>query len=164
MILSWQTKLIIFLAALAISFTAGWRVHSWKTDAAAVGAVETVIQANTKLNKESGAIVEKMQAEEQQVRIVYRTIHERIDNAPSDRVCFSPESLSMWNDAIAGADSHRQKPAGAAGGTGAAEASEKDILRNGTTNFEKCKRNNILHNALIDKVESLEGKMCVCQE
>lgn len=163
--ISWQTKLIVFVAALAISFTAGWRVHEKFEQANTVPVIKQAIKTNTKLQKKSDQIVEKKLAKEQEVRIVYRTIHERIDNAPSDRVCFSPESLSMWNDAIsAGADTHRPKPQGKAGGDAAAGASEKDILRNATTNFEICNRNSIRHNALIDQVEALEGKMCVCQE
>jgi hypothetical protein len=150
------------IAAVLASFAAGWTVHKWKTGYEDGKAVEKGIDISVTENKESDRIVGQRDEAEVKERIVYRTIKKRIENETSDNVCFSPNSLSLWNEAIAGADSHRTKPEASAATDGAAGASERDILRNAATNFEICNANSRDHNALIDKVESLEGKMCYC--
>jgi len=163
-VLSWQTKLIVIAGIFLIGVASGGRVHSWMVDADEKDSIEQGLQTTTELHKDSAKIIKQRDAKEDEVRVVYRTIYQRINDAPSDRVCFTPDSLKLWNDAIAGADSHRPKPAEAAEPADPIGASEKDILRNGAENFEKCRINSLFHNALIDKVESLDGKMCVCKE
>ena len=72
-------------------------------------------------------------------------------------MCFSPESLSLWNRAIAGADSNRAEPTREAAAIDT--ATSKQILSNASDNFETCNSNSVKHNALIDKIDTLKGKM-----
>jgi hypothetical protein len=161
----WSKYQVYFLIAIVLaSFTAGWTVHKWKEGYLAAQQLEEGIELSTEGNQISDRIIEQRDAAEVEERVVYRTIEKRINDEATDRVCFSPNALSLWNDAIAGADSHRPEPEAQAAGDGAPGASEKDILRNAAENFERCNRNSRDHNALIDKVESLEGKMCYCSD
>jgi len=116
------------------------------------------------LTSETIPIVSRRDADSVKERIVYRTIKEKVNALPSDNVCFTADSLHLWNQAIIGAgkDSDRPKSDDKAGDTDTATV--KQVLINGAENFETCKQNSIKHNALIDKVESLTGKMCVCGE
>ena len=78
-------------------------------------------------------------------------------------MCFADaESLSLWNRAIAGADTIRAEPAREATENADVIATVEQVLTNAAENFETCNSNAIKHNALIDKVDSLQGKMCVC--
>jgi hypothetical protein len=159
----WSKYQVYFLIAIVVaSFTAGWTVHMWKEGYFDNEQLKDDIKVSEKENKTSDRIIGQRDQVEIKERVVYRTIFKRIENETSDNVCFSPNSLSLWNSAIAGADSHRPKPEETPPADGAAGASEKDILRNAAENFERCNANFRDHNALIDKVESLEGKMCYC--
>lgn len=158
------------IAVLAFVFLAGiltgWQVHSWKVDSAAAHALNKSIDTNTEIGKKTDSIVDSAAKQEQKTRGVYRAIHERIHDAPpNDRVCFTPESLQLWNSAITASLPVRQEPAGTPGKDGAVEGEEataSDILENAATNFEICNTNAIHHNALIDAVNAIEGKLCIC--
>lgn len=171
--ISWQTKLVAILALVAVSFATGWCVHGWKTDAGVTSTIAKVEKTRHSDEKNQADIVNDKQEAEQQVKIIYRTIREKIHDQNDQRVCFTAESLQLWNDAIgANTDIHRRKPDGEAETTSAAEteqyqgqdivATVTDTLKNATDNFEICTDNSVKHLALIERVRSLQGKMCYC--
>lgn len=181
--ITWQTKLIAFLSACAICFALGWRVHGWKTDAGVTHTIAKVEKTRQSDEKEQGGIVDNKQKTQEAVRVVYKTIREKIYVQDDQSVCFTAESLQLWNANIAAnKDIHRRK---SAGGSEAAETTEpeqeknagteyesgedpvatvRDILSNATDNFEICTDNSVKHLALIDRVRSLQGKMCYCSK
>lgn len=154
----------VCLACAALGFSGGWQVHSWKTGSSEARSIKADIKVAQKLTVESDKIEVKKQEQQQAVKIVYRTIRERISNADDNRVCFNSESLSLYNAATEGTDPYRSELIGAARENDAVEATVKQVLENATNNYETCNSNIIKHNALIDKVESLKGRMCVCGE
>lgn len=160
--LSGQFKIGLIAILCVLAFFSGWQVHSWRVDSNTLSKVERDIWNAEKINKQGDKIIEGKQQSESITRTIYRTIYKDIQNAQNDNICFTHDSLQLWNQAIAGSDTHREKHAGAPNET--ATASTKDILENAATNFEICNLNAIKHNALIDRVESLDGKMCLCSE
>lgn len=173
--ISWQTKLVTILSACAICFAFGWHVHGWKTDAGVTNTIAKVEKTRQSDEKKQADIVGEKQESEQQVKIIYRTIREKIHDQNDQSVCFTAESLQLWNDAIgANTDIHRRKPAGEAETASATErqrdegqdivATVEDTLTNATDNFETCTDNSVKHLALIERVRSLQGKMCYCSK
>ncbi len=163
-LLGWKGYALTAALALAIGFTCGWQVQGWKKDAKQARGITKAEKTAQKLNTESVKIETKKQEQLQQTRIVYRTIRERINDAPDHRVCFDDNAVRLWNDAIAGADLYRPEPAGAARETDTTqfvEATTTEILNNAANNYETCNANSIKHNALIDKIESLQGRVCL---
>lgn len=157
----WQAWLLLFV----LGFGLGWQVQGWRKDAELTRGIAQAKKTAQKLNVKVAKIVEAKQEQEQQIKVVYRTIKERIHDAPDDRVCFDSNALQLWNDAIAGADLHRPEPAAATGevaAPAAEEATVTDVLDNAATNYEICNSNSVKHNALIDAVEAFKGKMCLC--
>lgn len=153
------------LVVFSVGFAFGWQVQGWKKDAELTRRIAQAKKTTQKLNVKVDEIVVAKQEQEQKIKVVYRTIRERIHDAPDDRVCFDRDALKLWNDAVAGADSHRPEPAAATGepaAFAAEEATLTDILDNAATNYEICNTNSTKHNALIDAVESFKGKLCVC--
>ena len=159
---SLQTKALLIGAVLIAGFVAGWQVHGWKTDAAQGNALGKQIKQSTTLQNESKPIIEKKIADLQKTEVIYKTIREKVYEKNDTGICFDAQSLSLWNDAIAGADSDRSEPSRAPTENEAVIANVEEVLINASYNFETCNKNIIKHNALINKVESLQGKMCVC--
>lgn len=163
--LSLQNKVIMIAGVFLAGFGMGWQIHGWKTDANLANDLNTQINQATALQRESVPIIEQKIAAEQQTKIVYRTIKEKIYEKEDTRICFDAESLSLWNNAIAGTDSHRAEPVRETAENEATEgyiANVEQILVNAADNFETCNMNIIKHEALIKKIETLDGKMCVC--
>ncbi|TFW71417.1 hypothetical protein C3Y98_04745 [Methylotenera oryzisoli] len=160
--LSLQTKALIAIGLFLSGLASGWVVHGWKTDSSAAKSINNQIKTATALQNESKPIINKKINDLQKAEIVYRTIKEKIYEKNDTDICFDAESLSLWNSAIAGADSNRPEPAREAAENEAIVASVEEVLVNASDNFETCNKNIIKHNALIDKVESLDGKMCAC--
>lgn len=156
-----------WLLFAAMGFSCGWQVHSWKVGSAEGRSFKQGLKVAQDLNVKADKIVESKIQQEQAIRVVYRTIRERVRDVQDDRVCFTSESLSLWNDAIAGADTHRSEPAGEtreANSVAEGQASAKDILENAATNYQVCNSNLIKHNALIDTIESIKSKICLCDQ
>lgn len=163
--ISIQTKILIVISVFLIGMGTGWRVCNAFNASDQLQSTNHALEVGQDLHKDSVKIVDKRDDQAEKERIVYRTIYRRINDEATDRVCFSSNSLSLWNAAITGADQYRRKPdeeAARADASGGEEASERDILTNAAENFEACRLNSIDHLALIDKVRSLQGKMCVC--
>ncbi len=160
--LTTKAKAGFIFALVLAAFIAGWVVHGWKTDAGAARSINRDLKTSQTLNTASEKIIESKQAKEQEIKIVYRDIHHKIREQADDRICFTHESLQLWNDSISGADNHRAEPAGSATENAAIVATVEDVLTNAAENFEVCNSNSVKHNALIDKLQTLKGKMCVC--
>lgn len=178
--ITWQTKLVVFLAAAAVSFATGWRVHSWKTDAGIARSTAKTQKTAQTLQEKTAPIVDAGIQEKEVVRIIYRTIKEKIYEQNDQSVCFSNESLQLWNSAItAGQDQHRSESAAevpsanSAAGEGDQEAGQRSddvvatveqVLINGAENFQTCKEDGIMHDKLIDVLNVYKGMMCVCKD
>ena len=160
---SLQTKALLIAGIAITSFAGGWHVHGWRTQAKQAASI-------TKQLKTSDTIVKTMQVDAKQAqvaavetKIIYRTIKEKIYAENDNRICFADATaLGLWNDAIAGKDSHRPSPTGKTAEPYSVVTTVEQVLTNATENFEICNTNNISHNALIDTIEKLDGKMCVC--
>lgn len=162
--LSSKIKLGLIAILVIGAFVGGWTVHGWKTDAGAARSINRDLKTSQTLNVQSEKIIETKQAKEQEIKIVYRDIKHEIREQADDRICFTHDSLQLWNAAITGADSHRVEPVGEAAETAAVVATVEEVLTNAAENFETCNSNSVKHNALLDKLQTLKGKMCVCSE
>jgi len=160
--LSLQTKALIIAAVFLTGLASGWTVHSWKTNSGQLTGIQKQVKQAEVLQNESKPIIEKKIDSLQKSEIVYRTIREKIYEKNDTAICFDADSLSLWNSAIAGADNHRPELAREAAENEAVVANVTEVLSNASDNFKTCNDNIIKHNALIDKAESLNGKMCVC--
>jgi len=155
----------MLIAVVAIvAFASGWTVHGWKTNSGQLTGIQKQVKQAEVLQNESKPIIEKKIDNLQKTEIVYRTIREKIYEKNDTDICFDADSLSLWNSAIAGADNHRPELAREATENEAVVANVTEVLTNAADNFKTCNDNIIKHNALIDKAESLNGKMCVCGE
>src|SRR5688500_10224767 len=100
--LSLQVKAFLIAGVFIAGFLLGWTVHGWKTDAGQARSLNHQIKTATALQNESQPIIEKKTAALAETRVVYRTIKEKVYEKNDNRICFDAESLSLWNDAIAG--------------------------------------------------------------
>ena len=160
--LSLQVKALMIVGIAIASFTGGWKVHGWRTDAKQGHSITKQIKTSQSLAKDAETIIQTKIVKEREIQYVYRDIKNKISNLDDNRVCFTAESLGLWNRAIAGADSNRAEPAGTPASTDTASA--KEVINNAADNFETCNSNSVKHNALIDKIGTLKDKMCVCAE
>lgn len=178
---SGQTKLIALATLCVVFFLAGWTVHGWKTDAGLARSITATEKTRYSDEGAQGVIVNDKLEKQEAVRTVFKTIKEKVYVQDDRAVCFTDESLQLWNSAIgANADIHRRESTGGAEATEISEAEQKeiasksnepgddpvatvrDVLINATDNFEICTDNSVKHLALIDRVRSLQGKMCYC--
>jgi hypothetical protein len=165
----WQTKALVLLALLFAAFSSGWRVHAWKTDAALVSSINRTEKVRQNDQKQAGKIIQRVEVEKEVIRYVTKEIIKEIPALPdADHVCFTNQSLSLWNRAITGADNHRTESSSSSEAPETAEADSeavatvKDVLLNATENIADCKENAASHNALLDRLDELDGKMCYC--
>ena len=158
--LSLQIKALLIVGIAITSFTGGWKVHGWRTDAKQGHSIKGQIKTAIELANDSKTIIQTKIVKEKEIQYVYRDIKDKIHAIDDNRVCFTAESLSLWNRAIAGANSNRAEPTGTPASVDTASAEQ--VLSNAADNFETCNSNSVKHNALIDKIETLDGKMCIC--
>ena len=158
--LSLQIKALLIAGIAIASFTGGWKVHGWRTDAKQGHSIAKQIKTGQELTNASEPIIITKIQKEKEIKYVYRDIRTENNTLDDNSVCFTAESLSLWNRAIAGADSNRTEPVREAATVDTASA--KEVIANAADNFETCNSNSVKHNALIDKIDTLKGKMCVC--
>ena len=158
--LSLQIKALLIAVIAIASFTGGWKVHGWRSDAKQGHSITKQIKTGQGLANDSKTIIQTRIVKETEIKYVYRDIRNENNALDDNRICFSPESLSLWNRNIAGSDSNRAELARKTTSTDTASA--KEVINNAADNFETCNSNSVKHNALIDKIETLDGKMCVC--
>ena len=123
-------------------------------------------------------IIAKKSDDIAKTEIIYRTIREKVNEKDDQRICFADTNAwSLYNSAITGTVPLRPEPAGTPGGTGNTQgqgsesqpdtnivATEKDLLNNATNNYETCRKNTIKHITLINAVEAVQDKLCVCSQ
>lgn len=169
--LSWQTKLIAIIAVVIASFAGGWQVHGWRTDAKQVHSINRTEKTRQNDIVKGAEIIKTVEIEKEVIRYVTNTIIKEIPSLPdADNVCFTAESLSMWNQSISAANQLGTNAVGkaeaieATTSEGEGIATVTDVLENAVENNQICAINNANHNALIDRLELLKGKMCYCAE
>jgi hypothetical protein len=146
-----QSKLIIAIATIVVSFGAGWKVHSWKTDAAEKARVEEQLALKEAYDVLSREVVKKYNEKEAKTVIEYRTIKGKIDDVTDNRICFADNNaLSLWNNALNGVSS---TPTGTTEETTRTSATDKEVITNAIENFEQYKQARDQLNSLIDWYE-----------
>lgn len=97
-------------------------------------------------------LVKHSQTKQVEKEIVYQEIERKIEDATDDRVCFSHDSLSLWNDAISASVTVPKATAGTPQVSGATDsATDEEVLRNAVKNFKTC---NKYREQIIDIIEA----------
>jgi hypothetical protein len=162
---SLQTKLLLILSLCITSFISGWEVHGWKFSHDQAHSIASAKKTRENAVSKVDKIVDRVEQKDVETKIVYKTIRERIENENDNRICFADQhALSLWNDAIAGTNTHRSEPSAEVGENEALVATVEQVLINAADNFETCNRNADKHDALVDAINVYKGKMCVCAE
>ncbi len=162
---SLQTKALLIVLVFTTGFGFGFKVSSAFEQAGEYRSTNQQLKTSATIAKDTKKAVKATQKELAETKIIYRVIKERIHDENDTRICFADNTaLQLWNSAIAGKDPDRPIATGATAETHAIVATVEEVLSNATDNFEACSSNAIKHNALIDRVEALDGKMCVCAE
>jgi hypothetical protein len=164
-----QFKIAAIAVIAFVSFAAGWRVHAWRTDAALVHSINRTEKTRQNDIVQADKIVKTVEVEKEVIRYVTNTIIKEIPALPdADSVCFTHESLGMWNRSISAANSYRPSADAKTEAIETADSEEvatvKEVLINAAENNAVCGENAANHNALIDRLESLDGKMCYCAQ
>lgn len=167
--INWQTKLIAIAALVFVSFAAGWRVHAWRTDAALVHSINRTEKTRQNDIVQAEKIVKTVEIVKEEIRYVTKETIKEIPALPdSDSVCFTHDSLSLWNKSISATNQlgtntdDKAKAAETVETDSEIVATVAEVLTNAAENNAICAENRANHNALIDRVESLQGKMCYC--
>lgn len=147
-----QIKLIVIAVAIATAFGMGWKVHSWKTDAAEKKLLEQQLELQKAYDTLSREVVIAYNRQEAKEKIVYRTLKQEIPNVTDNRICFADgAALGVWNNALSGV------PSTSAGTTKAPSATDTatdaEVLANVIENFEQYKAVRNQLNSLIDWYE-----------
>jgi len=142
---------IIFLGiSHSFAFYKGYDYRDVKAKAQLAKEYQEKIEALEAYDKISREFVKSYQKEEQQIKIVYRTIKEKVKNETTGRVCFDDGANRLWNDALEGSMS--QTPSRAFEKT-TSTYSDELVLRNAIENFEQYKNCRAQLNSLIDWYE-----------
>lgn len=111
-----MSQLYIAVAIAVGAFGAGWTVHGWKEDAAALAAEDAVKKARSAFQTENAALADRLEKRLANLKIVNRTITNEVQREVQtktvyvDRNCATPDSgVSLLNAARGYADS---RPAG----------------------------------------------------
>lgn len=165
MIISHKTKILIAILILTIGFASGFKVAGWFYKADEADTIKAQLKTSDTIADDTKKEVKQTQDDKQEAKIIYRNIREKIQNENDTRICFADSTaLGLWNEAISGKNSDRTIATGKASEPYAIVATVEQVLTNASENFETCNTNSINHNALIDRIEALDGKMCVCAE
>lgn len=121
--------------------------------------LQAAIDDKARVDQKLRQLTHELQTGQTKTKVIYRQIERKVDEATDNRVCFTPESLSLWNDAISGSNSMPKAPTRTSEIPGAAGATDRQLLRNAIKNFETCNgyRNQII--AIIEADRLIhEGK------
>lgn len=147
-----QYKLAIMVGAIVASFFMGWKVHSWKTDAAEKARIEEQLALKDAYDLLSREVVKKYNEKEATTSIEYRYIKRKIDDVTDNRICFADNNaLQLWNNAVSGVST--APPGTTETPSGTDTATDKEVLENAIENFEQYKRARDQLNSLIDWYE-----------
>lgn len=147
-----QYKLAIMVGVIVAAFLMGWKVHSWKTDAAEKARIEEQIALRDAYDLLSREVVKKYNEKEAVTTIVYRDLKRKVDDVTDNRICFADSNaLSVWNNALSGVSSTTAGTTETPASTDT--ATDKQLLENVIENFEQYKRARDQLNSLIDWYE-----------
>jgi hypothetical protein len=142
-----QTKWIAYAVSLVFACYIGWTLNGWKYEAKIAAQLKLQIAEKAKSDLITRDVVVKYQEVQGKERVVYQTIKDKINDIKTDNVCFSPESLSLWNASISGT-----VPKDTAGTTeattGTDTATSKELLDNANQNFEQYAECRSIHEAI----------------
>lgn len=162
---SLQTKALLITAVFIVGFISGYKVCGAFNEADEWQSINRQLKTAGSINKDTQKQVKQLQADEVKTKIIYRAIKEKIQNENDNRICFADSTaLGLWNEAITGKDTDRPSVVTKTEPANSVVTTVEQVLTNAVENFQICNENSIKHNALIDHVESLNGKMCVCSE
>lgn len=162
---SLQTKVLLVIGFFIAGFATGYKVSGAFKKADEGRSIKTQLKTADAIAHDTKKQVKEIQDKLVETKIIYRTIREKIQDENDTRICFADHNaLGLWNDAIAGKDQDRSIATGKTSEAYSIVATVEQVLTNAVDNFETCNTNSIKHNALIDQVEALDGKMCVCSE
>lgn len=143
---------VLCLAFFGYGYYKGVQITENKQAAKELEDLVKVQEERDSLEAELRTLESKRQENEVETRVVYRNIERKIDDATDDRICFTSDSLSLWNEAIAGKSTVPKDTAAPAQIPGAADsATDKDILQNAVANFEIAQR---YRQQIIDIIEA----------
>lgn len=99
-------RLIASVAALAVTFAAGWQVSSWQSESqqltaerAAQQAIDAAMARETKIAAHVEERLSELQANE---RVIDRGIIREIQKPIYQRLCLEPDAIRLLNHAAAG--------------------------------------------------------------
>ena len=152
-----QYKLAIMIGVIIAAFGMGWKVHSWKTDAAEKARVEEQLALKEAYDVLSREVVKKYNEKEAVTTIVYRDLKRKVDDVTDNRICFADSNaLSLWNSSLSGMPHTSTGTSKEAPSTDT--ATDKQVLENVIENFEQYKRARDQLNSLIDWYEKVYNK------
>lgn len=142
-----QVKWIGFVVSFIFACYIGWTLNGWKYEAKIATQLKLQIAQKAKDDLVNRAVVVKYQQVQGKERVVYKTIKDKINDIKTDNVCFSPESLSLWNASITGAVP-KDTPRVVKTATGTDTVTSKEILDNANQNFEQYAECRSIHEAI----------------
>lgn len=144
-----QYKLILIAVAIALAFSMGWKVNSWRYDAIEKDRLEQIAELKDKAEQVGRELVKAQQVKQAEQVIVYRTIKKEIPNVTDNRICFADaNALSLWNNALNGMSKAATGTTETSSSTNT--ATDRQIITNAIDNFEQYKQVRNQLNALID--------------
>lgn len=162
---SLKTKAFLVLLVFIAGFGAGYKTSDAFQALGEWHSLNQQIKTSEKIIKSGKDAAKQVQKDEADTRIVYQTIIKRIHDENDNRICFADSTaLGLWNDAIAGKDTHRPDAISETATIDPVVTTVEEVLANAAENFKACNLNSQKHNALIDTLESLDGKICICSQ
>lgn len=148
---STQAKVVVLVGVAVIGFVAGWKVNSWRTDAAYKGKLEEIIRHADMQDAQNRVIISDLQQRKQNVVNKEVVRHAKIKDVTDDRVCFSNwDAVRLWNNALSGQESVSSDTAGTTNPTGATGATDTEILENLNANAARWEKLREQMNKIIE--------------
>lgn len=142
-----QIKWAGYVLSILFACYIGWTLNGWKYEAKIAAQLKIQLAEKAKADLISRDVVIKYQTVQGKERIVYQTIKDKINDIKTDNVCFSPDSLSLWNASISGTVP-KDTPRIAEAPTGTNTATSKELLDNANQNFEQYAECRSIHEAI----------------
>ena len=126
-----QMRLGIALAVMLLMFYSGWKVHSWKTDAAYKKELEKQIAAKEESESNNRILVKHLQDLTRIIENQKDNRNGKIPQVTDGRICFANlGALQLWNEALLGESNVPKTPTGPTSSTTGSVATDTDVLRN----------------------------------
>lgn len=136
-------RLVAGIMVLCAAFAAGWRVESWRWDAANAASLQkenekltAQIAANATLTTQLNQVSAQLTQKNQEYDDVFRKYQSELHEATTGGRCYGPAAIELFNRAIRSVSDpagNSRQPAGDASGAG---ATDTDVLDNALHNLE----------------------------